>query len=83
MLYSIKTHGVGILSTAINTIYKFLVKKFSQFSEFLYDEYIQNPLLRDQRFFNQNKEKFNSMYPYDMAEKQAKAIKKLGTLKGG
>jgi hypothetical protein len=45
MLYSVKTHGVGILGTAINTFYKFLIKKFSAFSEFLYDEFIHNPLL--------------------------------------
>ena len=45
MLYSIKTHGIGILGTAINTFYKFLTKKFNIFSEFLYDEFIHNPLL--------------------------------------
>ena len=59
ILHSIKTHGVGILGTAINTIYKFLIKKFSIFSEFLYDDFIHNPLLQEQRFFNNNKEKLN------------------------
>ena len=47
VLYSIKTHGVGILGTAINTIYKFLIKKFSIFSEFLYDDFIHNPLMQE------------------------------------
>ena len=45
VLYSIRTHGVGILATAINTVYKFLIKKFAVFSEFLYDDFIHNPLL--------------------------------------
>jgi len=45
MLYSMKTHGSGILGTALNTFYRFLTKKFNIFSEFLYDEFIRNPLL--------------------------------------
>jgi len=83
MLYSIKTHGVGILKSAVNSFYKFLIKKFTVFSEFLYDDFIHNPLLQEQRFFNTNKEKLNGQYPYERAEKVAKSIKKLGTLKGG
>lgn len=47
MLYSIKTHGVGVLSTAINTIYKYLVKKINLFNDFLYDELIHNPLMQE------------------------------------
>ena len=82
MLYSIKTHGVGILGTCMNTFYKFMTKKFNIFSEFLYDEFIYNPLLQEQRFFNNSKEKLNGEYPYERAEKVAKAIKKLGVLKG-
>ncbi len=59
MLYSIKTHGVGILGTAVNTIYKYLIKRFSHFSDFLYDDIIHSNLLREQRVFNKNKEKLN------------------------
>jgi WASH complex subunit 7 len=80
ILQSIKTHGVGILGTAINTIYKFLIKRFSTFSEFLYDDFIHNPLMQEQRFFQNNKEKLNGQYPYERAEKVSKGIKKLGTL---
>jgi len=83
ILQSIKTHGVGILGTAINSIYKFIIKKFSVFSEFLYDDFIHNPLLQEQRFFNNNKEKLNGQYPYERAEKLSKGIKKLGTLGKG
>lgn len=83
ILYSIKTHGVGILATAINTVYKFLIKKFSVFSEFLFDDFIHNPLMQEQRFFNNNKEKLSGQYPYERAEKVSKGIKKLGTLGKG
>lgn len=83
LLHSIKTHGVGILGTVVNTFYKFLIKKFNTFSEFLYDEFIHNPLLQEQKFFHNNKEKLNGYYPYERAEKVSKHIKKLGQLKGG
>lgn len=78
MLYSIKTHGIGILGSAINSFYKFLVKKMTIFSEFLYDDFIHNPLLQEQKWFNKHKEQLNSYYPYERAEKVAKSIKKLG-----
>ena len=63
--------------------YKFLTKKFALFSEFLYDDNIKNPLLQEQRYFTTNKEKLKGRYPYERAEKISKAIKKLGTGKGG
>jgi len=68
MLYSIKTHGVGVMGTVINTFYKFLVKKFNIFNEFLYDEFIHNPLMQEQRWFRKNKDKISNYYPYDRAE---------------
>ena len=45
MLYSIKTHGIGVMGTVIDTFYKYLVKKLKTFNEFLFDEFIHNPLL--------------------------------------
>jgi len=83
MLYSIKTHGVGVMGTVINTFYKFLVKKLNIFNEFLYDEFIHNPLMQEQRFFRKNKEKLTNLYPYERAEIMARNIKRLGTTKGG
>ena len=83
MLYSIKTHGIGVMGTVINTFYKFLVKKLNIFNEFLYDEFIHNPLMQEQRFFKKNKEKVNNQYPYERAEQLSKTIKRLGTTKGG
>jgi WASH complex subunit 7 len=80
LLASIKTHGVGILGTVINQVYKFLIKKFSIVSEFLFDDIINSNLLREQRLYNKNKDKLNGQYPYERAEKLSKEIKKLGTI---
>jgi len=60
MLFSIKTHGVGVMGTVVNTFYQHLVKKINIFNEFLYDEFIHNPLLQEQRFYRKNKEKLNN-----------------------
>jgi len=83
MLYSIKTHGVGVMGTVINTFYKFLVKKLNVFNEFLYDDFIHNPLMQEQRWFKKNKATYMNMYPYERAEQMSKNIKRLGTTKGG
>ena len=47
MLFSIKTHGIGVMGTVINSFYKFLVKKLNVFNEFLHDEFIHNPLMQE------------------------------------
>jgi WASH complex subunit 7 len=83
MLYSIKTHGIGVMGTVINTFYKFLVKKLNIFNEFLYDEFIHNPLMQEQRWYRKNKEKIANHYPYERSEQMSKSIKRLGTTKGG
>eukprot|EP00352_Strombidinopsis_acuminata_P005649 CAMPEP_0176351108 /NCGR_PEP_ID=MMETSP0126-20121128/9980_1 /TAXON_ID=141414 ORGANISM="Strombidinopsis acuminatum, Strain SPMC142" /NCGR_SAMPLE_ID=MMETSP0126 /ASSEMBLY_ACC=CAM_ASM_000229 /LENGTH=271 /DNA_ID=CAMNT_0017701459 /DNA_START=2625 /DNA_END=3440 /DNA_ORIENTATION=+ len=71
------------MSTAINTFYKFIVKKFNIFSEFLYDDLIKNPLMQERRFFNKNKDSLAGEYPYERAEKISKMIKRLGTSSKG
>ena len=83
MLFSIKTHGVGVLGTVVNVFYKFLVKKLNMFNEFLYDEYIHNPLMQEQRWYRKNKDKVNNLYPYERAEKMSRTIKKLGRTQSG
>jgi WASH complex subunit 7 len=67
-----------VLGTVVNVFYKFLVKKLNMFNEFLYDEYIHNPLMQEQRWYRKNKDKVNNYYPYDRAENMNKIIKKLG-----
>jgi WASH complex subunit 7 len=50
---SIKTHGLGILSTTVNAFYKFLAKKINLFNKFLYDELINSLLVREKNFMRQ------------------------------
>ena len=71
------------MGTVINTFYKFLVKKLNMFNEFLYDEFIHNPLMQEQRFYKKRKEELQNLYPYERAENMARNIKRLGTTKTG
>ncbi|XP_076340851.1 strumpellin and WASH-interacting protein isoform X2 [Tachypleus tridentatus] len=75
---SIRTHGIGIMNTTVNFTYQFLRKKFYIFSQFLYDEHIKSRLLKDLRFFRENKTQQNQKYPFERAEKFNKGIRKLG-----
>jgi len=83
MLYSIKTHGIGVMGTVINVFYKFLVKKLNVFNEFLFDDFIKNPLMQEDRFWKKKKTKLENMYPWDKAEKMSRNIKRLGTTEKG
>jgi WASH complex subunit 7 len=67
---SIKTHGLGILSTTVNAFYKFLAKKINLFNKFLYDELINSLLVREKNFMRQESEKddYDGFYPYHKAE---------------
>jgi WASH complex subunit 7 len=75
---SIRTHGTGIMNTTVNFAYQFLLNKFKVFSQFLYDDHIKSPLIKDAHFYRDNKEKLDNIYPYERAEKFNKDIKKLG-----
>lgn len=47
MLYSIRTHGVGILNPVMKQLYKFLRKQLSNFCrKFLLDDAVKNMLLK-------------------------------------
>jgi WASH complex subunit 7 len=83
MLYSIKTHGIGVMGTVINTFYKFLVKKLNVFNEFLYDELVHNPLMLEQRYYRKHKEALRNQYPFERAERLQKDFRRLGTTKSG
>ena len=78
---SIRTHGSGIVNTAVNFTYQFLRKKFFVFSQFLYDEHIKSRLMKDARFLRDLADKeadSQTKYPYDRAEKFHRGIRKLG-----
>uniref|UniRef100_A0A6V7IWT1 WASH complex subunit 4 N-terminal domain-containing protein n=1 Tax=Bracon brevicornis TaxID=1563983 RepID=A0A6V7IWT1_9HYME len=75
---SIRTHGTGIMSTTVNFVYQFLRVKLHTFSQFLFDEHIKSRLLRDIRFIRSQREKEDTPYTYERAEKFQKGIRKLG-----
>ena len=43
----------------VNVTYQFLRKKFRIFSEFLYDDHIKSRLIKEIRYFKDNKEELN------------------------
>lgn len=50
---SIRSHGMGIMNTAVNYTYQFLRQKLGNFSQFLFDEQIKSRLLKDISAFNE------------------------------
>lgn len=80
---SIRTHGTGIMNTTVNFTYQFLRKKFFIFSQFMYDEHIKSRLIKDIRFFRENKTRLEQKYSYDRADKFNKGIRKLGLTADG
>nr|XP_006817005.1 PREDICTED: WASH complex subunit 7-like [Saccoglossus kowalevskii] len=80
---SIRTHGTGIMNTTVNFTYQFLRKKFFIFSQFMYDEHIKSRLIKDLRYFRENHEQTNEMYPFERADKFNRGIRKLGLTPDG
>ncbi|KAG8185393.1 hypothetical protein JTE90_018615 [Oedothorax gibbosus] len=80
---SIRTHGIGVMNTTVNFVYQFLRKKFQIFSQFLYDEHIKSKLIKDLRYFKENKTQNGQKYPFDRAEKFHRGIRKLGVTNDG
>ncbi|XP_069694005.1 WASH complex subunit 4 isoform X2 [Periplaneta americana] len=80
---SIRTHGTGIMNTTVNFTYQFLRKKFFIFSQFMYDEHIKSRLIKDIRFFRENKTQLEQKYSYERADKFNKGIRKLGLTSDG
>ncbi|KAK7791494.1 hypothetical protein R5R35_008848 [Gryllus longicercus] len=80
---SIRTHGTGIMNTTVNFTYQFLRKKFFIFSQFMYDEHIKSRLIKDLRFFRENKAQLEQKYSYERADKFNKGIRKLGVTADG
>uniref|UniRef100_A0A914VWE5 WASH complex subunit 7 n=1 Tax=Plectus sambesii TaxID=2011161 RepID=A0A914VWE5_9BILA len=80
---SIRTHGTGIMNTTVNFTYQFLKKKFYIFSQFLYDDHIKSQLIKDARYFRDNMDQLERMYPIERAEKFNRGIRKLGVTGDG
>lgn len=80
---SIRTHGTGIINTAVNLVYQFLRKKFATFARFLFHEQIKSKLAKDVRFYRLNRVQLDSRYPHDRADKFHRGIHKLGLMPDG
>ena len=78
---SIRTHGAGIMSTAVNYTYQYLCSKLHLFSQFLYDEQVKSRLLKEVLFFKEQQS--NTKYPYDRADRFARGMRKLGIKEDG
>jgi WASH complex subunit 7 len=76
---SIRTHGMGIINTTVNFAYQFLKRKFSIFSQFLFDDHIRSPLMKEINLIKQDKIK---QYPPERAEMFVRDIRKLGVADG-
>ncbi|KAI6650453.1 hypothetical protein LOD99_5890 [Oopsacas minuta] len=80
---SIRTHGIGIMNTTVNFTFQFLRKKFYIFSQFLGDEYIKGKLIKEIRFYREQKYELDQKYPHERAEKVSRSIRKLGMSEDG
>lgn len=80
---SLRTHGSGIVNTAVNYVYQFLRKKFFTFSQFIFDERIKSRLAKDLKHHRDNIEENKQVYSYDRANAFNRDIKKLGSTDKG
>lgn len=72
-----------LLMFQVNFTYQFLRKKFFIFSQFMYDEHIKSRLIKDIRYFRENKTQLEQKYSYERADKFNKGIRKLGVTADG
>ncbi|XP_055688108.1 WASH complex subunit 4 [Lutzomyia longipalpis] len=80
---SLRTHGIGVVNTTVNFTYQFLKRKIYVLSQFLYDERIKSRLVKDQKWFRDNRERLGQMYAYERADAFNKGIRKLGITDAG
>ncbi|KAJ9449113.1 WASH complex subunit 7-like protein [Diplonema papillatum] len=79
---SIKTHGTGMMNTTVNFVFRFLASKFHVFSQFLFDDHVKSPLLRDIKWMDDHRDEFKNLYPMKRAQKFLKDIRRLGVDNG-
>ncbi|CAM6083172.1 unnamed protein product [Calypogeia fissa] len=80
---SIRTHGMGIMSTTVNFAYQFLAQKFIVFSQFLFDDHIKSRLIKEHRFYKESRLKGTKDYPVGRADRLNKDVRKLGVTDDG
>ncbi|GET88970.1 hypothetical protein, conserved [Leishmania tarentolae] len=81
---SIRTHGTGVMNTAVNYVYKYLLKKMAILSHFLQDDYVRSHLLKDARVVRQRKkEQQPCKYPVEQADQLIREMDRLGVAHDG
>ncbi|KAG5504024.1 hypothetical protein GH5_04885 [Leishmania sp. Ghana 2012 LV757] len=81
---SIRTHGTGVMNTAVNYVYKYLLKKMAVLSHFLHDDYVRSHLLKDaQAVWQRKKEQQLIKYPVEQAEQLIREMDRLGVAHDG
>lgn len=76
---SIRQHGLGIVSSIVDSCYKLLTMKFESFLVFLAYDDIKSLLSRECRWFVNQRSEGTTMYPFGRALTFAQEIKKLAT----
>ncbi|KNC56420.1 WASH complex subunit 7 [Thecamonas trahens ATCC 50062] len=79
---SIRTHGAGVMNTAVNYVFGFLKDQFTTFKHFLFDDTIRSRLMKDISFYKKNAEALGNVYPYERALQFHRDIRNLGTQGG-
>lgn len=77
---SIKTHGFGIINTAVNFTYQFLKSKLYTFSQYLYEDPIKSRLIKDVKNLRETKD---GKFAYERADYLVKGVRKLGLTSDG
>lgn len=81
---SIRTHGTGVMNTAVNYVYKYLLRKMAVLSHFLHDDYVRSHLLRDARLVRQRrKEQQPIKYTVEQADQLVREMDRLGVAQDG
>lgn len=75
---SIKTHGFGIINTAVNFTYQLMRKQLSAFSHYLHDEHIRLRLAKDMCHFKENANSGEDKYTYERADRLLNYFKRYG-----
>jgi len=76
---SLRTHGEGIINTTVNATYHYLIVQFTRFTNFLVDDLIHSPLLKESNYWKNNKDKHDKKYPFERAENTVREIRRITT----
>eukprot|EP00770_Monocercomonoides_exilis_P004890 MONOS_4866.1-p1 / transcript=MONOS_4866.1 / gene=MONOS_4866 / organism=Monocercomonoides_exilis_PA203 / gene_product=WASH complex subunit SWIP / transcript_product=WASH complex subunit SWIP / location=Mono_scaffold00135:99510-104599(+) / protein_length=1575 / sequence_SO=supercontig / SO=protein_coding / is_pseudo=false len=74
---SLRTHGVGMLHTAVNFVYQEFTRLLSIFCSFLADEHIKSFLAKEMKDWKTHRKEWGNCYPFSQAKKLMGDIRKL------